>query len=68
MKAVKDGTKQKTILILIRNGYFKSFYHWAGFTKAVFPTAPLNNDLLAQVVGIKPDNTPLGQVWSEYGL
>jgi len=40
----------------------------AGFTKAVFPSAPLNDDLLAQVVGSHPDNSPLGQVWSEYGL
>jgi hypothetical protein len=37
----------------------------AGFTKAVFPTAPLNDELLAQVVGSKPDST-LGRVWSEY--
>ncbi|MGI9113730.1 MAG: hypothetical protein ACR2FX_01620 [Chthoniobacterales bacterium] len=40
----------------------------AGFTKAVFPSAPVNDDLLAQVVGPQPDNSPLGQVWSEYGL
>lgn len=40
----------------------------AGLTKAVFPTAPLNDDLLAQVVGSQPDNSPLGQVWSEYEL
>jgi len=39
----------------------------AGFTKAVFPTAPLNDDLLGQVVGSEPDDSPLGQVWSEYG-
>ena len=40
----------------------------AGFTKAVFPTAPLNDDLLTQIVGSEPDNSPLGQVWSAYGL
>ena len=40
----------------------------AGFTRAVFPTAPLNDDLITQVVGSQPDNSPLGQVWSEYGL
>jgi hypothetical protein len=40
----------------------------AGFTKAVFPTAPLNDDFLTQVVGPEPDNSPLGQVWSEYRL
>jgi hypothetical protein len=40
----------------------------AGFTKAVFPTAPLNDELLSQVVGAEPDNSPLGQVWSEYRL
>ena len=40
----------------------------AGFTKAVFPTAPLNDDFLSQVVGPEPDNSPLGQVWSEYRL
>jgi hypothetical protein len=40
----------------------------AGFTKAVFPTAPLNDDFLSQVVGPEPDSSPLGQVWSKYGL
>jgi len=40
----------------------------SGFTKAVFPNAPLNDDLLTQVVGRGPDCSPLGQVWSEYGL
>lgn len=40
----------------------------AGFTKAVFPAAPLNDDLLVQVVGTEPDNSPLGLIWSEYGL
>ncbi len=40
----------------------------AGLTKAVFPTAPLNDDLLIQVVGSEPDTSPLGQVWSEYRL
>src|SRR5439155_22803072 len=40
----------------------------AGFTKAVFPTAPLNDELLSQVVGPEPDNSPLGQVWAEYRL
>jgi len=38
----------------------------AGFTRAVFPTAPLNNDLLCQIVGSK-DNSTLGRVWVEYG-
>lgn len=40
----------------------------AGFTKAVFPTAPLNDDFLTQVVGPEPDSSPLGKVWSKYGL
>lgn len=39
----------------------------AGFTKAVFPAAPLNDDLLTQVVGSKPDNSALGRVWQHYG-
>jgi SIR2-like domain len=38
----------------------------AGFTRAVFPTAPLNNELLCQVVGLK-NNSTLGRVWAEYG-
>jgi hypothetical protein len=38
----------------------------AGFTKAVFPAAPLNNELLSQVVGSK-NNSTLGRVWAEYG-
>jgi hypothetical protein len=40
----------------------------AGFTKAVFPSAPLNDDFLTQVVGPEPNDSPLGQVWSEYKL
>jgi hypothetical protein len=40
----------------------------AGFTKAVFPEAPLNDELLSLVVGPEPNDSPLGQVWSEYGL
>jgi SIR2-like domain len=40
----------------------------AGFTKAAFPTAPLNDDLLKQVVGEKPDNSPLGKIWKAYGI
>jgi hypothetical protein len=40
----------------------------AGFTKAVFPEAPLNDELLGLVVGPEPNDSPLGQVWSEYGL
>jgi hypothetical protein len=39
----------------------------AGFTKSVFPEAPLNDDFLTQVVGSKPDDSPLGKVWSKYG-
>jgi hypothetical protein len=38
----------------------------AGFTRAVFPTAPLNNELLCQVVGSK-NNSTLGRIWAEYG-
>jgi hypothetical protein len=38
----------------------------AGFTRAVFPAAPLNNELLCQVVGSK-NNSTLGRVWAEYG-
>jgi hypothetical protein len=38
----------------------------AGFTRAVFPTAPLNNELLCQVVGSKSNST-LGRVWAAYG-
>jgi hypothetical protein len=38
----------------------------AGFTKAVFRAAPLNNELLSQVVGSK-NNSTLGRVWAEYG-
>jgi hypothetical protein len=49
-------------------GISNLFIIGAGFTKAVFPSAPLNDDLLAQVVGPKPDDSALGQVWSEYGL
>ena len=37
----------------------------AGFTKAVFPTAPLNNQLLCQVVGSR-NNSTLERVWTEY--
>jgi len=37
----------------------------AGFTRAVFPAAPLNNDLLCQVIGSK-DNSTLGRVWAAY--
>jgi hypothetical protein len=39
----------------------------AGFTKAVFPGAPLNDEFLGQVVGPKPNDSPLGKVWSKYG-
>ena len=39
----------------------------AGFTKAVFPDAPLNDEFLGQVVGPEPNDSPLGKVWSEYG-
>src|SRR5215467_11906732 len=39
----------------------------AGFTKAVFPTAPLNNQLLCQVVGSR-NNSTLERVWTEYGF
>jgi hypothetical protein len=39
----------------------------AGFTRAVFPTAPLNNELLAQVVRSKCNST-LERVWKEYGF
>ncbi len=39
----------------------------AGFTKAVYPRAPLNDDVLVNVVGPKPDSSPLGRVWGEYG-
>jgi hypothetical protein len=35
--------------------------------KAVFPTAPLNSEFLSQIVGTKPNDSPLGQVWSKYG-
>jgi hypothetical protein len=38
----------------------------AGFTRAVFPSAPLNNELLYQVVSSK-NNSTLGRVWAEYG-
>ena len=38
----------------------------AGFTRAVFHSAPLNKDLLCQIVGSK-DNSTLGRVWAEYG-
>src|SRR5262249_34198725 len=40
----------------------------AGFTKAVFPEAPLNDELLRHAVGPEPNDSPLGQVWLEYGL
>ena len=38
----------------------------AGFTKAVFPEAPLNNELLAQVIRSKRNST-MERVWKEYG-
>src|SRR6266540_765826 len=38
----------------------------AGFTRAVFPAAPLNNGLLGQVIGSKNDST-LARVWAGYG-
>ncbi|QPM66876.1 SIR2 family protein [Atribacter laminatus] len=40
----------------------------AGFTKAICDNAPLNKDFLEKVVGPEPDNSPLGRIWSEYGL
>jgi hypothetical protein len=40
----------------------------SGFTKAIFPTAPTNDELLESVVGNKPDDSSLGRVWKEYGL
>ena len=38
----------------------------AGFTKAIFPNAPLNDELLFNLIGKKPNTSPLGRVWSEY--
>jgi SIR2-like domain len=38
----------------------------AGFTRAVFHSAPLNKELLCQIVGSKDDST-LRRVWAEYG-
>jgi SIR2-like domain len=38
----------------------------AGFTKAVFPSAPLNNELLDQVIRSKRNST-LERLWKEYG-
>jgi hypothetical protein len=38
----------------------------AGFTRAVFPEAPLNDDLLTQIVETNPDS-PLGRIWLKYG-
>src|SRR5439155_19640706 len=40
----------------------------AGFTKAVFPTAPVNDDFLTQVIESGPANSLLEQVRSKYGL
>lgn len=40
----------------------------SGFTKAVFPDAPVNDELLIKLIGLKPDKSPLGLVWDQYGM
>jgi hypothetical protein len=50
-----------------RNLIKNLFIVGAGFTKAVFPDAPLNDEFLSQVVGPEPDDSPLGKIWSKYG-
>ena len=62
------GTDAEGLLIISGMAISNLFVIGAGFTKAVFPSAPLNDDLLSQVVGPQPDDSPLGQVWSEYEL
>src|SRR5262245_1978554 len=49
-------------------GISNLFIVGAGFTKAVFPTAPLNDDFLSQVIGLKSANSPLENVYSKYRL
>ena len=61
------GTDAEGLLIISGMAISNLFVIGAGFTKAVFPSAPLNDDLLSQV-GPQPDDSPLGQVWSEYEL
>jgi len=39
----------------------------AGFTRAIHSAAPLNDDLLRQIVGSGPDSSPLGRAWAQYG-
>lgn len=38
----------------------------AGFTRAIDSAAPLNDDLLRQVVGSEPDSSPIGRAWARY--
>jgi hypothetical protein len=40
----------------------------SGFTKAVFPDAPLNDDLLEKIISSEPDNSLLRRIKSKYGL
>lgn len=40
----------------------------AGFTKAVYQSAPLNSEFLTAVIGSEPDDSPLGRVWAEYRI
>ena len=38
----------------------------AGFTKAVIPDAPLNDELLKSMIGPEPDGSPIGLIWRKY--
>lgn len=40
----------------------------AGFTKAVYQSAPLNSEFLTAAIGTEPNDSPLGRVWSKYGI